>query len=83
MGIFKFLAFVLLFTSLEAENCWRIQDKDQKALCESKYENQKFCWKIKDKDLQAYCEASVYRQKSCWKIKDNDMREMCKAETGN
>ncbi len=83
MSIAKVLFFVLLSLSLEAGNCWKIKNKDQRALCESKYEDKKFCWKIKDKDTQAYCEATVYGKNTCWKIKNNDAKEMCIAETGN
>ena len=83
MDIRKILVFILLSLSLEAGNCWKVQNKDTRALCESKYEHKKNCWKIKNKDTQAYCEASAYDKKSCWKIKENDSREMCKAETGN
>jgi len=75
---------LLLFTlSLEAKNCWKIKNKDTKALCESKFEHKKNCWLIKDNDLRAYCEASAYGKNSCWKIKSADDKEMCRAETGN
>jgi len=83
MNLHKILISGLLAMSLEAGECWKIKDKDQQALCESKYEHKKSCWKIKNKDIQAYCEASAYNQKSCWKIKDKDAQAMCKAETGN
>lgn len=79
----KILLFILLALSLEAGDCWKIKDQDQKSLCESKYEDRKSCWKIKNQDTRAYCEASAYGKKSCWKIKDKDAKEMCKAETGN
>lgn len=79
----KLLILLFLPLSLEAANCWKIKNKDTKALCESKYEHKKNCWKIKNKDTQAYCEASAYGKKSCWKIKNKDAKEMCKAETGN
>ena len=75
---------LLLFTlSLEAKNCWKIKNKDTKALCESKYEHKKNCWRIKNSDTKAYCEASVYGKNSCWKIKNTDAKEMCIAETGH
>lgn len=83
MEIGKILILISLVLSLEAGDCWKIKDKDLRALCESKYENKKYCWKIKDKDIQAYCEASAYSKKSCWKIKNNDAKVMCKVETGN
>ena len=76
----KYFITSLLLTSLHAGNCWKIKNKDQKALCESKNENKKSCWKIKNKDLKAYCEASAYGKKSCWKIKSKDMKAMCEAE---
>lgn len=79
----KILILILLTLSLEAGDCWKIIDKDQRALCESKHEDKKSCWKIKNQDTRAYCEASAYGKKSCWKIKDKDAKEMCKAETGN
>jgi hypothetical protein len=71
---------VLLITSLNADSCWKIQNKDQKALCESQNEGKKSCCKIKNKDLRAYCEVSAYGKKSCWKIKNKDMRAMCEAQ---
>ena len=75
---------MLLFTNLlEARNCWKIRDKDTKALCESKFEHKKSCWLIKNSDTKAYCEATVYGQRSCWKIKNHDAKEMCIAETAN
>ena len=76
------LILMLLSFLLEAGNCWKIKNNDQKALCESKYEDKKSCWKIKSLDLRAYCEASAYGKKSCWKIKNNDAKEICIAETG-
>jgi len=79
----KILLFILLTLSLKAGDCWKIKDQDQKALCESKYEDKKSCWKIKNQDTRAYCEASAYGKKSCWKIKDKDAKEMCKTETCN
>jgi hypothetical protein len=82
VSINKVLIFIVLPLSLEAGNCWKIKNKDTKALCESKYEQKKNCWKIKNKDMQAYCEASAYGKKSCWKIKENDAKEMCRAEMG-
>ena len=73
---------LLLFTlSLDAKNCWKIKNKDTKALCESKFEDKKNCWLIKDNDTKAYCEASVYGRNTCWKIKNVDAKEMCIAET--
>lgn len=75
----KLLILVLLSLSLEAGNCWKIKDKDTKALCFSQYENKKDCWKIKSKDKRAYCESVAYGRKSCWKIKDKDMKAMCEA----
>ena len=81
--LYKILIFTLLSLSLEAANCWKVKNKDTKALCESKFEHKKNCWKIKNKDTRAYCEASAYDQKSCWKIKESDAREMCRVETGN
>ena len=83
MKIPKVLIIVLLFLSLEAGNCWKINNKDLRALCESKFEDKKSCWKIKDKDMQAYCEAVVYGKSTCWKIKNKDSKEMCIAETGH
>ena len=83
MSITKVLIFILLSLSLEAGNCWKINNKDQRALCESKYEHKKCCWKIQDKATQAYCEATAYGENTCWKIKNNDAKEMCKAETGH
>ena len=80
MIITKIIIFTLLALSLEAGDCWKIKNKDQRVLCESKYENKKFCWKIKDKDIQAYCNAVVSSKNTCWKIQNNDAREMCKAE---
>ena len=77
------LLLVLFAPLLEAKNCWKIKNKDTKALCESKFEHKKNCWLIKDSDTKAYCEASAYGQRSCWKIKNNDAKEMCIAETGN
>jgi hypothetical protein len=77
------LLLLLLTHSLEAKNCWKIKNKDTKALCESKFEHKKNCWLIKDNDLRAYCEASAYGKNSCWKIKRADDKEMCRAETGN
>jgi len=78
----KILILVLLSLSLDAGNCWKIQNKDTKALCESKFEHKKNCWLIKSKDTQAYCEATAYGQKSCWKIKEKDLQAMCEAEMG-
>lgn len=75
----KLLILVLLSLSLEAGNCWKIKDKDTKALCSSQYENKKDCWKIKNKDKRAYCEAIAYGKNSCWKIKNKDMKAMCEA----
>jgi len=75
------IVFLLLtFTSLNAGSCWKIKNKDQRALCESQNEGKKSCWKIKDKDTSAYCESSAYGKKSCWKIKNRDKRAMCEAE---
>ena len=74
------IIFMMLFTFLQAGSCWKINNKDQRALCESKNEHKKSCWKIKDKDTRAYCEASAYGKKSCWKIKNSDKRSMCEAE---
>jgi len=79
----KILILLLLTLSLEAGNCWKIKNKDTRALCESKYEHKKNCWKIKYRDTKAYCEATAYGQNSCWKIKNNDEKEMCIAEAGN
>ena len=73
----KLLILILLSLSLEAGNCWKIKDKDTKALCQSQYENKKDCWKIKNKDKTANCEAVAYGKKSCWKIKDKNMKAMC------
>jgi len=82
--VITLLMFFILFTlSLEAKNCWKIKNKDTKALCESKYEHKKNCWRIKNSDTKAYCEASVYGKNSCWKIKNTDAKEMCIAETGH
>ncbi len=83
MKIPKVLIFILLSLSLEAGNCWKIKNKDLKALCESKFENKKSCWKIKNNDSRAYCEATVYGKNTCWKIKDKDAKEMCIAETSS
>ena len=83
MRLNKILILILLSLSMEAGDCWKIKNKDQRALCESKYEHKKSCWKIKNKDTRAYCEASAYGKKSCWKIKDKDAQSMCKVETGN
>lgn len=83
MWIRKVLIFILLALLLEAGDCWKIKDKDLRALCESKFEYKKSCWKIKDKDRRAYCEASAYKKKSCWKIQNNDVKVMCQVETGN
>jgi hypothetical protein len=78
---FRYLLPILLFSlSLNASSCWKIKNKDMKALCESKFEHKKNCWLIKDKDTQAYCEATAYGQNSCWKIKDHDTQAMCEAE---
>ena len=77
----KILIFALLSISVEASSCWKIQNKDTKALCESKFEYKKNCWLIKDKDTQAYCEATAYSKNSCWKIKEKDLQAMCEAET--
>ena len=74
------IIILALGTLLSAGECWKIKDRDQRALCESKNENKKSCWKIKDRDLRAYCETSAYGKKSCWKIKDKDKRAMCQAE---
>jgi len=74
------IIFIMLFSFLQAGSCWKIKNKDQKALCESQNEGKKSCWKIKDKDTKAYCEASAYGKKSCWKIKNRDKRAMCDAE---
>ena len=74
---------ILISISLNASNCWKIKNKDTKALCESKFEHKKNCWLIYNKDLQAYCEATAYGKKSCWKIKERDAKEMCIAETGS
>lgn len=82
MTIRQILVFLALSLLLEAGECWKIKDRDQKSLCESKYENKKSCWKIKDNDMKAYCESSAYGKRNCWKIKDRDYKEMCKAETG-
>ncbi len=79
----KIVIYIMLSVILHAGNCWKIKNKDQRALCESKNESKKSCWKIKNKDLKAYCEASAYGKKSCWKIKNKDAKEMCKSETGN
>jgi hypothetical protein len=80
---FKYLLSILLFSfSLHASSCWKIKNKDTKALCESKFEHKKNCWLIKSKDTQAYCEATAYGQKSCWKIKEKDLQAMCEAEVG-
>lgn len=56
---------MMLFVFLDAGNCWKIKNKDQRALCESQNESKKSCWKIKDKDARAYCEASAYGKQSC------------------
>ena len=77
----KILILMLLGVVLNAGNCWKIKNNDQKALCESKYESRKSCWKIKDKDLRAYCEALAYGKKSCWKIRNKDMKVMCEVES--
>ena len=80
----RIVLLLSVFTlTLEAKNCWKIKNRDTKALCESKYEHKKNCWLIKNSDTKAYCEASVYGQRSCWKIKNSDAKEMCIAETGN
>ena len=76
----KTIVLLMLFSFVEAGNCWKIKNKDQRALCESQNEDKKSCWKIKDKDIRAYCEASAYGKKSCWKIKNRDKRAMCEAE---
>ena len=83
MKTIKILIIGLFTLSLEAGNCWKINNKDLRALCESKFESKKSCWKIKDKDSRAYCEAVVYGKNTCWKIKNKDAKEMCIAETGN
>lgn len=72
---------LLALTSLGAE-CWKIHDKDTRALCYSVNEHKKECWKIKDKDTRAYCEAKAYNQNACWKIKDRDKRAYCNAMKG-
>ena len=74
----KTLILILLVSTLDAK-CWKIKDRDTKALCTSQYENKKDCWKIKDKDKKAYCEAVAYGRNSCGKIRDKDMRAMCRA----
>jgi len=80
--MYKILMILAVFMMiLEAGSCWKIKDKDQKALCESQDEGKKSCWKIKDKDTRAYCEASAYGKNSCWKIKNRDKRAMCEAES--
>ena len=76
----KSIIFIILFSFLDAGSCWKIKNKDQRALCESQNESKKSCWKIKDKDTRAYCEASAYGKKSCWKIKNRDKRAMCESE---
>ena len=76
----KLLIFTLLSLSLEAGNCWKIKNKDTRALCESKFEHKKNCWEIKDRDMKAYCEAIAYGDNTCWKIKSSDKKEMCIAE---
>ena len=75
------LIMVLLSVFLAAGTCWKIKNKDKRALCESKNEHKKSCWKIKEKDLRAYCESSAYGKKNCWKIKNRDKRAMCEAES--
>ena len=65
---------------LEASSCWKINNLDNRALCEAKFEHKKSCWKIKSADLRAYCEATAEHKKSCWKIKENDLKAMCEAE---
>ena len=72
-----------LVLNAEANNCWKIKNKDTKALCESKFEHKKNCWLIKASDMKAYCEATAYGKNACWKIKNADYKEMCIAETGN
>ena len=74
------IVFIMLLAFLDAGNCWKIKNQDQKALCESQNEGKKSCWKIKDKDTRAYCESSAYGKKNCWKIKNRDKRAMCEAE---
>ncbi len=76
----KVLFFLFVSSLLQAGYCWKIKNKDQKALCESKFEKKKSCWLIKNSDLRAYCEATAYHQNSCWKIKNNDTKVMCEAE---
>ena len=75
----KSLLLLLVCSFLDAGSCWKIKNKDQRALCESQHESKKSCWKIKDKDTQAYCEVSAYGKKSCWKIRNKDMKAMCEA----
>ena len=77
------MLFILFTLLLQAKNCWKINNKDTKALCESKFEHKKNCWLIKNSDIKAYCEASAYGKSTCWKIKNADAKEMCIAETGH
>ena len=83
MKIIYLLLMILFFCSTSmANSCWKIKNKDTKALCESKFEHKKNCWKIKSKDMQAYCEATVYGKAACWKIKEKDLQALCEAEMG-
>jgi len=78
---FFLIFFSISFTVFASDNCWKVKNRDTKALCESKFEGKKHCWKIKNDDMRAYCEASAERKRSCWKIKEHDYKEMCFAET--
>ena len=70
---------IIIFQPLYAKSCWKIRNNDQKALCESQYENKKNCWKIKNNDLKAFCEQVAYRKNSCWKIRNKNMKAMCQS----
>jgi len=76
-----FLIFCVGISILSSGSCWKIKNKDNKAMCESKFEHKKHCWLIYNKDLQAYCEATAYGKNSCWKIQERDLQAICEAES--
>jgi len=77
--IFFLIGTIFISQQIYAGNCWRIKNHDQKALCESQYENKKNCWKIKSHDLKAFCEKVSYGKNNCWKIKNKNMKAMCES----
>lgn len=73
------MIFLLLSNLAFGRTCWKIDNNDQKAYCEAKYENKRTCWKIKNSDLKSLCESEVYGNRTCWKIKDLDKKAICEA----